>query len=95
MYLGRVVELAECDDLFAAPQHPYSRALLDAAPIPDPAIERRLQRQPLGGEIPSPLAPPTGCVFHTRCPIATAECRRDVPALREVRPGQFAACLKA
>ena len=95
MYLGRVMELAECDDLFAAPPHPYTRALLDAVPIPDPAIERRLQRRPLGGEIPSPLAPPNGCVFHTRCPIASAECRRDVPELREIRPGQFAACLKA
>jgi peptide/nickel transport system ATP-binding protein len=95
MYLGRVMELAECDDLFAAPQHPYTQALLDAVPIPDPAIERRLQRRPLGGEIPSPLAPPSGCVFHTRCPLASAECRREVPELREIRPGQFAACLKA
>jgi peptide/nickel transport system ATP-binding protein len=95
MYLGRVMELAECDDLFASPRHPYTQALLDAVPIPDPAIERRLQRRPLGGEIPSPLAPPGGCVFHTRCPLASAECRREVPELREIRPGQFAACLKA
>jgi oligopeptide/dipeptide ABC transporter ATP-binding protein len=66
-----------------------------AAPIPDPAIERRQQRRPLGGEIPSPLTPPSGCVFHTRCPIASAERRVEVPKLREIRPGQFAACLKA
>jgi len=94
MYLGRVMEMADRDDLYAAPLHPYTKALLDAAPIPDPVVERARAPRALGGEIPSPLSPPSGCVFHTRCPLASAECRAEIPALREVRPGQFAACIK-
>ncbi len=94
MYLGRVMELADRDALYAAPQHPYTRALLDAAPVPDPVLERARPPRALGGEIPSPLAPPAGCVFHTRCPMASAECRAAVPELREVRPGQLTACIK-
>ena len=94
MYLGRIMELAPSDDLFRKPLHPYTRALIDAVPIPDPAIERAADRRPLGGEIPSPLSPPSGCVFHTRCPLATAECRNEVPALREIETGHFAACIK-
>jgi peptide/nickel transport system ATP-binding protein len=94
MYLGRVMELAERDTLYAAPLHPYTKALLDAAPVPDPLIERARAPRTLGGELPSPLTPPTGCVFHTRCPLATAECRQTVPPLEEKRPGHFTACIK-
>ncbi|BBK30971.1 peptide/nickel transport system ATP-binding protein [Stella humosa] len=94
MYLGRVMEMADRDELYAAPLHPYTQALLDAAPVPDPVAERARQPRALTGELPSPLAPPSGCVFHTRCPLATAECRQAVPEVREVRPGHFAACIK-
>lgn len=94
MYLGQVMELAESDDLFAAPLHPYTQALMDAAPVPDVAFERGRERRMLRGEIPSPLAPPPGCVFSSRCPLASEDCRRAVPPLREVRPGHFAACIK-
>jgi peptide/nickel transport system ATP-binding protein len=94
MYLGRIMEMADRDALYGAPLHPYTKALLDAAPVPDPAIERARAPRLLGGELPSPLAPPTGCVFHTRCQIAGAECREVVPPLREVRSGHLAACIK-
>ncbi|HEY4253807.1 MAG TPA: ABC transporter ATP-binding protein [Roseomonas sp.] len=94
MYLGRVMEVADRDTLYADPLHPYTQALLDAAPIPDPAVERTRAPRALKGELPSPLAPPTGCVFHTRCPMAGPECRVEVPALREIRPGHMAACIK-
>jgi peptide/nickel transport system ATP-binding protein len=94
MYLGRVMELAARDTLYAAPLHPYTKALLDAAPVPDPLVERARAPRTLGGELPSPLTPPTGCVFHTRCPLASEECRQTVPELAEKRPGQFAACIK-
>ncbi|BBK36133.1 oligopeptide ABC transporter ATP-binding protein OppF [Allostella sp. ATCC 35155] len=94
MYLGRVMEMADRDELYRAPLHPYTQALLDAAPVPDPALERARTPRALTGELPSPLSPPPGCVFHTRCPLATEECRRVVPEVREVRPGHFAACIK-
>jgi peptide/nickel transport system ATP-binding protein len=94
MYLGRMMELADRDEIYAAPLHPYTKALLDAAPVPDPAIERARAPRALGGELPSPLTPPSGCVFHTRCPLATDECKKAVPEWREVRPGHFAACIK-
>jgi peptide/nickel transport system ATP-binding protein len=94
MYLGRVMEVADRDAIYARPLHPYTKALLDAAPVPDPAVERARAPRALGGELPSPLNPPTGCVFHTRCPLADETCRREVPAVREMRPGHFAACLK-
>jgi oligopeptide/dipeptide ABC transporter ATP-binding protein len=90
MYLGRVVELAPKRALFAAPQHPYTEALLAAAPVPDPS--RRRTVAPQLGEPPSPLDPPPGCLFHTRCPIAEEICRREVPPLKEVAPGHRAAC---
>jgi peptide/nickel transport system ATP-binding protein len=94
MYLGRVMEVADRDTLYAAPLHPYTRALLDAAPVPDPAVERQRPPRALGGELPSPLAPPSGCVFRTRCPAAVPECAEAVPPLREPRPGHFAACIR-
>jgi len=92
MYLGRIVEYATGDELFANPQHPYTRALLQAAPIPDPAIERSRPRTIIRGELPSPLRPPSGCVFHPRCPIAVDSCKSDVPALRDIGAGHLAAC---
>ncbi len=84
MYLGHLAELAPRDALFAAPRHPYTRALLAAVPEPDPAVQRAKARVPLSGEIPSPANPPPGCRFHTRCPVAVEICRREVPAWRAV-----------
>ncbi len=94
MYLGRMMELADGDALYAEPLHPYTRALLDAAPIPDPSIEKSRAARTLGGEIPSPLRPPSGCVFHTRCPLADDACKATIPEIREVKPGHLVACLK-
>ncbi len=93
MYLGRIVETAGRDDLFAAPLHPYTRALLAAIPRPDPG--QRLARQVPGGDVPSPLNPPPGCHFHTRCPFAIERCRAEVPALRPVAEGHLSACHRA
>jgi oligopeptide/dipeptide ABC transporter ATP-binding protein len=95
MYLGKIAEITDRKSLYEDPQHPYTRALLSAVPIPDPVIEARREHIVLGGEVPSPLHPPSGCVFHPRCPIAIEECRRAVPELREVKPGHFAACIRA
>jgi oligopeptide transport system ATP-binding protein len=92
MYLGRIVELASCDELFDNPLHPYTRALLAAIPVPDPTIEAGRAFQPVRGEVPSPINPPGGCVFHPRCPIAVDSCRRTRPGLRELRPGHWVAC---
>jgi len=92
MYLGRIVELAECDELYGNPRHPYTQALLAAVPVPDPEIERRRAHTIVKGEVPSPINPPSGCVFHPRCPLAVGECSRAVPELREVMPGHFVAC---
>jgi peptide/nickel transport system ATP-binding protein len=94
MYLGRVMETADRDELCERPLHPYTRLLLDAAPVPDPTVEKARAPRLIKGELPSPLAPPQGCVFHTRCPLASAECRAEIPALREIRPGHAAACIK-
>jgi oligopeptide transport system ATP-binding protein len=90
MYLGRLVEVGDTDALFDAPHHPYTQALLSAAPVPDP--ERRRSRIVLRGDVPNPANAPSGCHFHPRCPIAQAVCRETVPTLREVRHGQSAAC---
>jgi oligopeptide transport system ATP-binding protein len=95
MYLGRIVEMADRDEIYASPVHPYTQALLSAAPIPDPAIEAKRQRMILKGEIPSPMDPPPGCAFHPRCSMATEECRQLRPELREVSTGHWAACIKA
>jgi len=95
MYLGRIVELADRKALYDDPLHPYTRALLSAVPIPDPELEARREHIVLGGEVPSPLHPPSGCVFHPRCPIAIDRCRAAVPELREIKPGHWAACILA
>ncbi len=92
MYLGRIVELADCDALFDDPLHPYTRALLAAVPVPDPTIEAGRAFQPVRGEVPSPINPPTGCVFHPRCTMAVESCRRSRPELRELRPDHWVAC---
>ncbi len=94
MYLGRVMELADRDTLYAAPLHPYTKALLDAAPVPDPVLERARRPRALKGELPSPLKPPPGCVFNTRCPLADGECVAAVPLLREITSNHFVACHK-
>jgi oligopeptide/dipeptide ABC transporter ATP-binding protein len=88
------MELADRDTLYADPQHPYTRALLDAAPVPDPAVERARAPRALGGEIPSPLTPPSGCVFHTRCPLAEDICRKEIPLPRETASRHLVACHK-
>jgi oligopeptide/dipeptide ABC transporter ATP-binding protein len=90
MYLGRIVELADKRSLFSVPQHPYTEALLSAVPVPDPNAKPK--RIILQGDVPSPMRPPSGCHFHTRCPYAEARCRVETPLMREVRPGHFAAC---
>jgi oligopeptide transport system ATP-binding protein len=92
MYVGKIVELADRDALYQNPLHPYTQALLSAIPIPDPAVEKRRKRVVLTGDIPSPVNPPPGCRFHTRCPIAFDRCSVEEPPLREYAPGHFAAC---
>jgi oligopeptide transport system ATP-binding protein len=92
MYLGRVVELAQCDELFDHPLHPYTTALLAAVPVPDPTVEATRAFKPVQGEVPSPINPPPGCVFHPRCPLAVEECKVIRPELRELRPSHWVAC---
>ena len=90
MYLGKIVELTDRRSLFSSPQHPYTEALLSAVPVPVPGARRK--RIILKGDIPSPINPPAGCRFHTRCPLAEARCRIEEPQIRKVRPGHFVAC---
>ena len=90
LYLGRVMEIAPSEQLYASPRHPYTRALLSAIPSPDPDAPR--SREILTGDIPSPANPPSGCVFRTRCPFAFAKCAEAVPPLQEIEPGHFKAC---
>jgi len=94
MYLGKLVECTDRQHLYEAPLHPYTQALLSAVPIPDPAVEASRERIILGGEVPSPLNPPAGCVFHPRCPLAINECQQVVPELREIKPQHWVACLR-
>ncbi|RED65574.1 ABC transporter ATP-binding protein [Cohnella lupini] len=92
MYLGKLVEVATSDKLNAKPLHPYTQSLLSAIPIPDPDLQKQRKRVILQGEIPSPLNPPSGCPFRTRCPHAMPECAATMPPFKEVEPGHFAAC---
>lgn len=95
MYLGHAMELAQKTALYTDPRHPYTQALLSAIPIPDPELERNKVVQLLHGDLPSPMNPPSGCVFRTRCPVATERCARELPLLRELTPQTQAACLLA
>jgi oligopeptide/dipeptide ABC transporter ATP-binding protein len=90
MYLGQIVEMADRHTIFGGPRHPYTAALLSAVPIPDPSVKR--ERILLKGDVPSPINPPSGCRFHTRCPFAFQRCRTEIPALRQLREGHVAAC---
>ena len=94
MYLGRLVEKCEADEIYSHPQHPYTIGLLDSVPIPDPVIARQKESVGLEGDLPSPIAPPAGCRFHTRCPYAEERCRQEVPELLDCAPGHFVACNK-
>jgi oligopeptide transport system ATP-binding protein len=93
MYLGHLVEVADRTEIYANPLHPYTKALLSAVPIPDPIIDAERERIILTGEVPSPLNPPAGCVFHPRCSLATPECQEAVPGLREVQTDHWVACI--
>ncbi len=92
MYLGKLMELADRNEIYENPLHPYTKALLSAVPIPDPVMERKRERIILTGDVPSSLRPPRGCVFHTRCPIAIDECRQEIPEWREISPNHWVAC---
>jgi len=95
MYLGRLVEISDRNTLYEDPMHPYTKALLSAIPIPDPTVEESRERIILKGDLPSPLNPPAGCSFNTRCPIAIDECRKVVPELREIGHNHSVACIRA
>ena len=92
MYLGKLMELTDRDELYENPLHPYTKALLSAVPIPDPVLEEKRERIILSGDVPSPMAPPPGCVFNTRCPIVIDECRTVIPEWREVSKDHWVAC---
>jgi len=90
LYLGRLTEIGRLDDVYNAPLHPYTQALLEAVPVPDPKYRRSVAMPK--GEIPNPINPPSGCRFHPRCPIAQANCTKDEPEFRELQPGHYVAC---
>ena len=92
MYLGNMVELADSDELYENPLHPYTKALLSAIPIPNPKVEKERQQIRLEGEVPSPVNPPEGCHFCNRCPYAKEKCKKTVPLMREIVEGHFVAC---
>ncbi len=92
MYLGKIMELTDRNRIFEDPLHPYTQSLNSAVPLPNPKLERKRKRFILQGEPPSPANPPSGCVFHPRCPLAVRECEEIVPQIREIRPGHFVAC---
>ncbi|MCE7791680.1 ATP-binding cassette domain-containing protein [Salipaludibacillus sp. CUR1] len=92
MYLGKVVELTTREKLFANPMHPYTEGLLSAVPVPDPEVRESRERVVLKGDIPSPVNPPSGCSFHTRCPFADEKCKQEVPEFRELKPDHFVSC---
>jgi len=92
MYLGKIVEVASTEDLFNDPRHPYTKALLSAVPVPDPDIERKRERIILKGDLPSPINPPTGCAFHTRCPVVMQECKHSYPVDKKVNGTHSVCC---
>ena len=92
LYLGRMMEIADREQLYSRPRHPYTRALISAVPIPDPRLERQKRRIVLTGDLPSPLEPPSGCVFRTRCPLAVERCAAEVPEVEDAGPGHQVAC---
>jgi len=95
MYLGHMMEIASREEIYENPLHPYTKALLSAVPIPDPAVEAGRQRIILEGDVPSPRNPPSGCVFHTRCSEMIGDCQGDIPELKEISPDHWVACIRA
>jgi oligopeptide transport system ATP-binding protein len=94
MYLGKIVELSDAKDIYQEPLHPYSKALISAVPVPDPEIEAKRERIILKGDVPSPINPPRGCHFHTRCPYVEPKCKLETPPLVEIKPRHYAACVR-
>ncbi|HZE62382.1 MAG TPA: ABC transporter ATP-binding protein, partial [Pyrinomonadaceae bacterium] len=94
MYLGKLVEIADAKAIYSDPLMPYTKALISAVPVPDPVVEATRQRIVLEGDVPSPINPPPGCRFHTRCPYMIETCKQVVPPLVEIKPNHFAACIR-